>query len=61
MNERFVAKAEDVKVTPVEDLLSPKYPEGTPEYDAYAKALRAELEKLRTGEILINLDAPFKG
>lgn len=32
-------------------LLAPKYPEGTPEYDAYANELRGELDKFAHGEI----------
>lgn len=30
--------------------LEPKYPQGTPEYEAYAKALRAELKLFARGE-----------
>lgn len=32
------------------EVLKPKYPEGAPEYDAYAKALREELDKFRNSE-----------
>lgn len=30
--------------------IQPEFPQGTPEYDAYAKALRAELAKFSKGE-----------
>lgn len=31
--------------------LEPQYPKGTPEYDAYARELRGELDKFAHGEI----------
>jgi hypothetical protein len=45
----------DVTAEPEHDMPSPytnppRFPEGTPEYDAYATELRAELDKFKNGE-----------
>jgi hypothetical protein len=58
MDEHERADALADPLDPAELAVSPRYPEGTPEYDAYATELRGELQKFAAAEAPYAFESP---